>query len=222
MINLQVHYIEQRTDEWRLLRAGRPTASNFSSLVTPTGKLSTQIHGFADKLANEVFLSDPEPDGFTGNVWTDRGAELEVQARGWYEFETDLKVTPCGFITNFTEEWEAGCSPDGLVGDDGMVEIKALKADNHTSALREIHATGSSPRDYKAQTQGQILIAERKWCDLIFYHPTLPSVIVRQLPDADFLAALEQQLKAVCAERDATLKILEAMSIQPRILEKAA
>ena len=203
-----IHDVEQRSPEWHELRAGLPTASEFSNLITPTGKLSTSIHDYATNLANELYLHDSEPDGFMGNSWTDRGEELEAEAISWYEFVTGAKVNKIGFATTKGDGWNAGCSPDGVIGDDGMLEIKALKAVHHTSAIREFHTTGECPKKYRAQTQGQMLIAERQWCDLLFYHDRLPPVVIRQTPDEDLLVILKSQLAAVCAERDETLSVL--------------
>lgn len=205
---MKIHDVEQRSPEWRALRSGLPTASEFSSLVTPTGKLSTQIHDYAVNLANEMYLGDDEPDGFMGNGWTDRGEGLEAQAVSWYEFMTDTTVEQVGFVTNKGKGWEAGCSPDGNIGKDGMLEIKALKAVHHTSALRSFHETGESPKKYNAQTQGQMMIAGRKWCDLLFFHDRLPSIIIRQTPNAELVGILKKQLAAVCKERDIVLDVL--------------
>ena len=209
---MKVHDTEQRSPEWRMLRAGVPTASEFSNLVTPTGKLSTSIHDYAVTLANELYLDDSEPDGFMGNAWTDRGEELEAKAVGWYEFTTNSKVEQVGFVTNEGKGWNAGCSPDGMIGDDGMLEIKALKAVHHTSALREFHEKERSPLKYNAQTQGQMLIAERKWCDLLFHHDRLPPLVIRQTPDEDLVEKIQKQLVAICAERAIVLSALEAQT----------
>lgn len=199
-----VHDLVQRSPEWRKIRSGIPTASMFSNLVTPTGKLSTSIHEYAVTLANEMFLQIDEPDGFMGNAWTDRGAEVEGQAVAWYEFTRDVEVTQVGFVTEKGEGWEAGCSPDGFVGNDGMIETKALKAVNHTSALREFVATGESPKKYNAQTQGQMMITGRKWCDLLFFHNLIPPFVIRQTPTT-LVDTIRQQLAAVCKERDEVL-----------------
>lgn len=210
---MEVHYIEQRTPEWYAVRAGLPTASEFKKLVTPTGKPSTQYKGLACTLANEVFLKKSDPDGFEGNAWTDRGAELEERALAWYQLEYGVEVKACGFITNERSRWKAGCSPDALVGDDGMVEVKCLKAENHTAALVKL------PADYKPQTQGQIILAEREWCDLLFYHPDLPPFVVRQFLDSDFADLLDKQLAAVWEERGKMLNALKSAEGNPRIGE---
>jgi hypothetical protein len=207
---MKTHSVEQRSPEWRALRAGLPTASAFSNLVTPTGKLSTQIHDYAVTLANELYLDDSEPDGFMGNAWTDRGEELEEQAVSWYEFVTGADVTPVGFVTEKGKGWEAGCSPDGLVGKDGVLEIKALKAVHHTAALREYKTSGATQKKYNAQTQGQIMITGRKWADLLFFHDRLPPFFIHLEPDKELAGTIKAQLAAVCTERDDVLKALKS------------
>lgn len=201
------HDCEQRSPEWRALRSGLPTASEFACLVTPTGKPSTQYKDYAATLADELYLGDDEPDGFQGNAWTDRGEALEAQAVSWYEFMTDTKVDQCGFVTDDDKNY--GCSPDGLVGKVGMLEIKALKAVHHTSALYEWKETGECPAKYKPQTQGQMMVCGREWCDLLFFHDTLPPFVVRQTPDADMVKLLQTQLTTVLELRD---KILAALN----------
>ena len=204
-----VHELEQRSDAWRTVRAGIPTASQFGNLLTPTGKLSTSIDAYAVDLANEVYLDEAEPDGWQGNGWTDRGEELEIDAIAYYQMMNDAPVEQVGFVTD--DKKQVGCSPDALVGPDGMLEIKALKAINHTIALHEYEKTGECPKKYRAQTQGQMMICERKWCDLLFYHPKLPAVIIRQFPDTETQSALKKQIISVRQKRDEVLKALRSI-----------
>jgi hypothetical protein len=209
---MKIHEAPQRSAEWYAAHIGVPSASMFGSLVTPTGKPSTAkkgIHTYAVTLANEIALNEAEPDGFDGNSWTQRGQEMENPAVCWYEFITDNVVKEVGFITEEKNGWEAGASPDGLVGIDGLVEIKCLKAVNHTAAFMEYHRTGEAPNVYIAQTQGQMLITGRTWVDLVFFHDRLDPFIVRQTPNPDLVKVIEAQLVAVCTERD---EILAAMN----------
>jgi len=82
--------LEQGSDEWLAARLGIPTASNFSKLITSTGKKSTQLDGYARTLAAETLMGKPE-EGFKSG-WMDRGTELEPMARAWYEFQTDIVI----------------------------------------------------------------------------------------------------------------------------------
>jgi hypothetical protein len=199
---------EQRSPEWYAARAGIPTASEFSSLVTSTGERSKTLPRIAKTLAAERF-SGQTMDAWDGNAWTERGKELEAEAMRLYEFAQDCIVEPVGFVT--TDDGRAGCSPDGLVGADGLVEVKCLKAENHIEAILYHRKNGRCQPDYVQQTQGQLWICERQWCDLIFYHPVLPLLVIRQQPDGALISAIEQAVDAVSKERDAILATLHAM-----------
>ena len=205
---MKIHNVEQRSPEWYRLRAGIPTASEFSNLVTSTGAPSKSIPRYARQLAAEAFAGRTL-DAWEGNQWTERGKELEAEAMRLYEFATDQIVTPCGFVTNDSQT--AGCSPDGLVGDDGLVEVKCLKADNHVEAVLYHQKNGRCQPDYVQQSQGQMWLCERKWCDLIFYHPVLPLLIIRQTPDAAVIAGLVEGVAAVARERNIILAALHEL-----------
>jgi hypothetical protein len=206
-----IHDVEQRSVEWHQLRLGIPTASEFSQLVTPTGRPSTSLNGYAMTLAGELLLGR-SVNMWSGNSWTERGREMEGQAVSLYEFAHDAEVHHVGFITN--DDKTAGCSPDALIGDDGMIEIKCLSVQNHIAAIMQFNRTGACPPDYVPQTQGQLLLCERKWCDLVFYHPELPILSIRQTARPEVAAVLAAQIPAVIAERDAVLATLR--SIQPQ------
>lgn len=202
-----VHDVEQGTDEWLRLRAGLPTASEFSKLVTGTGKASTQVENYAHQLAAEAFAGEPL-DRWEGNQWTERGHEMEDRARAWYENTfPERAVTRVGFITDDL----AGASPDSLVDDDGLLEIKCLKASNHVGVIMYYERMKKLKPDYVAQTQGQIKIAARDWCDILFWHPDLPALLLRQRPDEQFRTMLTAQLVKCIELRDNALKVMQAL-----------
>lgn len=205
---MKVHNVEQRSPEWYALRAGIPTASEFSRLITSDGSPSKQSQAYAMELAAEKFAGRPV-DAFTGNAWTERGQELESAAIKLYRFARDVDVEKVGFVTD--DAGTMGCSPDGLVGVDGMVEVKCLKADNHIKAILYFQKHGRAPTDHVQQTQGQLLICERAWCDLIFYHPELPFLVIRQHPIPDVFRAIRQEVQAIGLVRD---QLLNALRLQ--------
>jgi len=200
-----IHEIAQGSDEWFALRAGIPTASEFSKIVTSKGDLSKSISGYAATLAGEYYAGKPL-DRWEGNQHTERGNELEPVARSNYEFDTDAEVQLIGFVTNFN----AGCSPDALAGDVGLLEIKCPTAKVHVETHAYVAKHNKCPTTYVAQTQGQMLICEREWCDLMFYHPELPSLTIRQYRDEGFIRGLMVGISAVIAERDRFLEILNS------------
>ncbi|MFV1985326.1 MAG: lambda exonuclease family protein [Thiohalomonadales bacterium] len=203
-----IHDCEQGTDEWKLFRSTIPTGSNFKKLITDKGIESKSIDDYAIDLAAAKFIGQPV-DGFTGSKYMDRGTELEPEAVCDYEMKMQVNVDFVGFITNDIKTY--GCSPDGLVGNDGSIEVKCSSAKEHIKILIDHKRTGQIPSHYFAQPQGVMLVAERKWCDLVFYHPDLPGLIVRQYPDNNFLTVLKKQLKSVIIKRNVILKQLEQM-----------
>ena len=160
-------------------------------------------------LAAELFAGKPM-DAWEGNAWTERGRELEAAALALYEFVTGVSVTPVGFVT--TDDGFVGCSPDGLIDEDGLVEVKCLKAENHVKAILYFQKNGHCPPDHVQQAQGQMLICNRPWCDLVFYHPELPPLTIRQERNTDLQAAIMAQIPPLIAERDAVLAALRRLS----------
>jgi YqaJ-like viral recombinase domain len=200
------HQFVQGTPEWFASRAGIPSASNFDKLITSTGEPSKSMLGYAITLAGEKFAGKPL-DAWEGNAYTERGNLLEDDARKMYAFLNDVEPEQVGFITDDTGTY--GCSPDSLIGDDGTFEAKCLKAENHIKAILYFKKNGKVPPDYVQQTQGQLLVTGRKWCDLFFYHPDLPRLCIRQTPDEVLTAALLLQIDAVTKERDRILATLK-------------
>ena len=203
-----IHDVEQNTDEWLALRAGKPTASEFSKLVTSTGAPSKSMNDYARVLAAEAYAGHAV-DKWEGNQYTDRGKSLEAEARAWYELYKGVDVEEVGFVTDDLNRY--GCSPDGLVGP-GCVEFKCQIAKEHIKSLEYWAKNNKPPTAYVAQCQGQIFVCEREWVDLVFYHPDLPSLIIRQTPQHSFISALKHQLQAVEAERNVVLKFLKGLN----------
>ncbi len=196
-----IHDVEQGTGEWYQLRAGLATASEFSKLVTPTGKPSKSVTPYANLLAVEALLNRPA-EQFNGNWATERGNQLEPEARGFYAFDTGLEVKEVGFITN--DEKTAGCSPDSLVGDDGLLEIKCPLEQKFIDCFEAVYE-GKCPADYIIQVQAQIYISGRDWCDLFLFHPDLPKKPVRVFPDKELHAVFESQMQVLLSQKNAML-----------------
>jgi len=203
-----VHDVEQRSPEWFDLHIGVPSSYQFSRLVSPTGKASTQALGWGAELAGEKYLGRPL-GSFGGNSHTDRGNELEPYAIDYYQEATGNVVKPVGFITDDLMRY--GCSTDGLTEDDsgkGGVEAKCLSNKNHLFALLNYLRTKGTPADYKPQVQGEIMIAELDWIDMVFYHPEYDSFIVRKYADEKFQELLKKQLAVCLKEKNEAYKLL--------------
>jgi len=199
-----IHNVEQNSQEWLELRAGKPTASEFKKIITSSGEPSKSLDGYAETLAGELYAGKPL-DLWDGSKYTDYGHDMEAEARAWYEF-THQEVKQVGFVTDDNNLY--GCSPDSLTLDNGSLEIKNLPK-NHIKVLRYYHKHKKCPTDYYAQCQGQIGIAELDYCALLFYSPILPKLVIRIERDDVFQAKLATQLKLVLEERDKILKILK-------------
>jgi hypothetical protein len=201
-----IHDVEQGTPEWHALRAGIPTASEFKKLVTTKGEPSKSMPEYAIQLAADKYAGEPL-DAWQGNEWTERGKEMEDRGRAYYENTfADRSVSQVGFITD--DELTHGASPDSLVDDDGMLEIKCLKASRHVGVLVFYERNGRLPADYILQPQGQMLVAQREWCDSLFWHPELPALLVRNKPDEKIVVNLRLQIASCLQERDKIMELL--------------
>jgi hypothetical protein len=182
----------QGSDEWDELRRGVPTASSFRKIVTAVkGQLSASWQDYAVELmAAELKVSTPPPPSF----WMEWGSEHEPYAVAAYELITGRKTEQVGFVWPDDHE-RYGCSPDRLVGDDGLLEVKCPKPET----VLEYHLTGF-PKDYKPQVQGQLLVTGRKWCDFLAYHPELKPYLVRVERDEKYILALSEALDEFCAK----------------------
>lgn len=182
MIKLNV---VQGSDEWLKCRLGIPTGSRFDNIVTPkTMKASTSAEPYLNDLVAEYLIGEPLESVMT--PFMARGLELEDEASDYYEFQTGTEPETIGFCLR--DDRLVGCSPDRLIGDNGGLEIKCPAPGTHIGYLRNNQKLIDK---YKAQVQGFLWITGREWCDLLSYHPTIPSLILRCERDKDFIEALE-------------------------------
>lgn len=190
--NLKVLQAEQGTQEWLDARLGRPSASQFYKLITTTGKPSASADEYINTMIAERIVGYSEP--IHVNEWMIRGTELEPEARAMYELITDVEVQEVGFILDDCGEF--GCSPDGLVGEDGGIEIKCPSPKNHIAWSRK----GVCPSKHYAQVQGCLYITGRKWWDFMSYHPEMKPFIVRVERDEKFIEKLADQISLAVEE----------------------
>lgn len=179
--------VQQNSEAWDNLHIGIATASAFDKIITPTGKSSTQYKGLAYKLIAERIMKRRVDS--PRNMWMERGHELEDEAVAFYEFQVDMSAKLCGFVE--TDDGRYGCSPDRLVGEDGLLEIKCPAPNTQVEYLIEENVA----REYYPQIQGQLFVTGRKWVDIIAYYPVMPPSIIRVERDDVFLLALESLLK---------------------------
>jgi putative phage-type endonuclease len=182
---MRVIVAEQRSPEWYAARLGVPSASQFGKIITPTGKRSTQADGYLNKLVAEILTG--KSDQQEPNEAMTRGTELEPEARSYYEL-IGGQVEEVGFCLH---DDGFGCSPDGLVGDTGLLEIKCPLAHTHVEYLRE----NALPGLYAPQVQGQLLVTGREWCDFLSYHPDMRPLLIRVERDEKFISILHDALR---------------------------
>jgi len=158
--------ISQGSEEWKSLRLGKITASCFDKVMAKgRGNAPSKTRqSYMMQLAAEILTQQPQ-DSFT-NQYMEWGNECEPQARSMYEFNNNVDVEEVAFIT--LDEF-VGVSPDGLVGSDGLLEIKCPK----TTTQLERFLFGEFPSTYKAQVQGQLWVSEREWCDFVSFDPRI-------------------------------------------------
>jgi len=175
----------QGSDEWHQLRLGVTTASNINKIVTPTGKPAKNqaMRDYACEIAAQRITQCNE-DNFQSFDMV-RGQIQEGIARDVYS-ENYATVNECGFIVNGL----LGCSPDGLVGEDGGIEIKSrlAKFQVRTILAEEV------PAEYINQIQAFLIVTERKWCDFVQYSNGMPLFVKRVSPDHDRMSAITAAL----------------------------
>lgn len=187
--------LEQGTDEWKKIRAGLPTASEFSALLAKgEGKMRA---GLLRRLAGERVTGEPE-EGFRSSAM-ERGNVMEEDARRAYSLLTDSPVDRIGFVRNTGAYGAAGYSPDGFVGEDGLVEFKS----NKPSVLIGIWERGTCPPEHVAQVQGGLWLTGRQWCDVVCYWPRFPTFICRVHRDPAKIAEIAREVKLFNEELDA-------------------
>lgn len=179
---IKIHEVEQGTKAWRKLRLGRPSASMFYDMMAE-GKGNSRS-AYLYKLLGE-YLSG-EPLETYQNAAMVRGIEQEPDARRFYTFLTNNEVRQVGFISN----GKCGCSPDGLVGEDGAIEIKTAQP----NVMVDIILRENFPAEHKAQTQGTLYISGRRWIDLVVYHPKMPLYIRKAFRDEAYISEIDREV----------------------------
>lgn len=191
---------EQGSDEWLEARLGVPSASNFSKVVSATGKLSTQRKAYMLDLIAEKLTG--ETTSFTTTKWIERGNELEPEAADLYAFITDRECEEKGFLLDDSKAF--GCSPDRIVGEGGL-EIKCPKPATHVEYL----LGGKVPTKYLPQIQGCMLVTGAKWWDFMSYCPGIKPLIIRVERDEEYINKLKAELLSLSEEINDKLKQIE-------------
>jgi YqaJ-like recombinase protein len=181
------HDIAQYSEQYDILKLGIPTSSQFHKIITPQGKPSKQWREYACLLIAERLLQQKIQVYHSPAM--ERGLIAEAEAADWYEFDQDVTVQRIGFITD--DGHTIGCSPDRLVGGDGLLEIKAPLPQTQV----EYWISGEVHERFRPQLQGQLYITQRAWVDIVCWHDVLPKLVMRVEPDEAFIKALARELE---------------------------
>jgi putative phage-type endonuclease len=199
--------MKQQTEEWFSARLGKVTASRVADVIakTKTGYSASRDNYMAQLICER--LTGQQGESFTNAAIT-HGTETEPLARSAYENRRSLLVKEVGFINHPRIEM-SGASPDGLVADDGLVEIKCPNTATHIDTL----LSQKVPTKYITQMQWQMLSCQRKWCDFVSFDNRLPEnlqLFVQEVEfDPEYCAMLEKEVSQFLAELDSKVAKLK-------------
>jgi putative phage-type endonuclease len=160
--------IEQGTNEWHQLRLGKVTASRVADIMakTKTGASASRSNYLVELALQRITGAIEQAYTNDAMAW---GTATEPQARVAYEVKTGNFVDQIAFVDHDIIEW-FGCSPDGLVANDGLIEIKCPNSATHWATIKD----GKPPSKYVIQMQTQMACTNRKWCDFVSFDPRMP------------------------------------------------
>ena len=200
--------MKQGTPEWFDARVGCCTASRCHDAISKTKSgWSASRERYMDELITERLVGRAQDHFISADMmW---GIEQEPLARVAYEFENNVTVDEVGSIPHPTIEWSSA-SPDGLVGEDGLVEIKCPKTTTMVSTV----LSGQIPKNYVTQMTWQLACTQRKWCDFVMFDPRLPPAnqiwIERYEPEAEIITQLEDDVRLFLLDVEARLKTFQS------------
>jgi putative phage-type endonuclease len=198
--------IEQGTDDWFAARLGKVTASRVADIIakTKTGYSTSRDNYMAQLVCERMTNTKGESFNSAAMEW---GTNQEPFARAAYEAKTGVMVEEVGFVSHPKIEW-AGASPDGFVGDDGLVEIKCP----NTATMIETLLTEKVPAKYNTQMQFQMACTDRSWCDYVVFDPRMPAgaqlFVKRVERDDEYIAEMESEIKTFLNEVTAKVEKL--------------
>lgn len=199
--------MEQGTEQWFAARLGKVTASRVADVMakTKSGPSASRKNYMMELLCQR--LTGRAEDGYT-NTAMQRGTELEPIARGLYEAESGVMVEQEGFVCHAAIEW-FGASPDGLVGGDGLIEIKCPNTATHIEFMR----SRKPDNRYQWQMLAQMACTDRQWCDFVSYDDRLPEhlqlICERFHRDDERITQMEAEIRGFLAELDKLTQELE-------------
>lgn len=201
--------IEQGTPEWHQLRLGKVTASRVADILakTKTGPSASRQNYLIELALQRTTGIIQESYSNAAMEW---GTQTEPQARVAYEVRTNNFVDQVAFIDHPNIDW-FGCSPDGLVSDRGLVEIKCPNSTTHW----EYFKYNRPPTKYVIQMQAQLAVTGRDWCDFVSFDPRMPDssqlLVVRVDRDEAFIAEMEAEIKQFLSEVEVEVNLMKGI-----------
>lgn len=191
-MTLEIIDCGQNSPEWYAARLGIPTASRFKDVIAKGQGLTRRKYLYT--LAGERLTGEPA-ESYT-NEAMQRGHAMEAEARERYAFQRDAEPQTVGFMRRKVGEHWIGASPDALLGEDGLLEIKTKAPHLQLECLDG----GRLPPEHVAQVQGQLWVSGRQWADFVSYWPKLPLFVIRVERDDAYIATLSAEVIAFCEE----------------------
>lgn len=213
---MRVVDVIQGEDAWRAARAGRVTASRICDVMAKikSGEAAGR-RNYRAQIVSEILTGQPQENGFV-SAEMKFGTENEPFARAAYEIANDVMVSQVGLVIHPTID-RAACSPDGLLADDGLVELKCPNSATHIDYILK----GEVPADYQPQMLFQMACTGRTFCDFVSYDPRLPSHLQlftrRMIRDDKRIAEMEKEVEKFLAEVDETLAALNKLCPEPAL-----
>ena len=182
---MEIFECQQGTDEWKQVKLGHISTSNFDKVLNKGAGRKLYMRKLAAERLSGIW-EESYHNSIMGN-----GELTEQYAREYYEMLNDCDVRQIGFVS--LDGW-VGSSPDGLVGEAGLIEIKCPLRSTHIETLLK----EKMPTCYVSQVQGQLWVTGRKWCDFISYAPlmnTRPFYCKRIFRDEEYIESISKQIQ---------------------------
>lgn len=213
---MKIHDVQQGSGPWLALRLAIPTASEFDNLITPLWKIKTgeAPKSYLYQKICEKFMGTFADGG--SSFAMGQGSILEHEAIPWFSFAHDLNVQRVGFVT--TDDERIGCSPDGLIGEDGGIEIKCPSPTTH---LR-YWVDGILPKEHAAQVHGSMFVTGRKWWYFLSYSRQFPALLLRVERDEKIQQAIGEALDGFLRDYDELYEKLRKIKDAENAIQQAA
>lgn len=195
--------IIQNSEQWEQIKIGKFSASAANDLLMD--KKNKGYQNLINRIVEERMTGKKsESVSFTGNVYTERGHELEPVAREDYEFRSFNDVQIIGVIE--LDDWVL-CSPDGLINDDGLYQAKCPIFNTHKEYLK----TKKIPSNYYKQMQFELYVSGRKYNVFNSYHPSLPPLDIIVYRDEEMIELIKQRISEAKCEVNEEIKLLKSL-----------